>query len=121
MRPRTIRRLVWLVFLGGIAGMIVGSIADRNGLAITFGLVTAAAAVGLILVTAVAGPDAFGKAAHQTPSVSAAPTPSGDSATDEETAARLEAQITGLVAAGADESVVRALVRQSISFGRRSG
>jgi len=41
VRPRTIRRLVWLVFVAGIAGMIAGSIADNNGLAITFGLVTA--------------------------------------------------------------------------------
>ena len=59
MAPRTIRRLVIVVFVAGIAGMIVGSIADNNGVAITFGLITAAAAVGLILVTAVAGPEAF--------------------------------------------------------------
>ena len=47
------------MFVAGIAGMIVGSIADNNGVAITFGLITAVAAVGLILVTAVAGPEAF--------------------------------------------------------------
>ena len=57
--PRTIRRLVIAVFVIGIAGMIVGSIADNNGVAITFGLLTAAAAVGLILVTASAPPGAF--------------------------------------------------------------
>ena len=54
MSPRTVRRLVIGVFVIGIAGMIAGSIADNNGFAITFGLITAAAAVGLILVTAVA-------------------------------------------------------------------
>ena len=59
MSPRWIRRIVIVVFVAGIAGMIAGSVADNNGVAITFGLVTAAAAVGLILVTSVAPPDAF--------------------------------------------------------------
>ena len=123
MRPRTVRRLVWIVFVGGIAGMIIGSVTDNNGLAITFGLVTAAAAVGLILVTAVAGPDAF-----TTPGSASAPAGVGAAAVardagpaTEEAAARLEAQISELVAGGADETAVRALVRQAISFGRRSG
>ncbi len=60
MSPRTVRRLVIGVFVIGIGGMIAGSIADNNGFAITFGLITAAAAVGLILVTAVTAPGAFG-------------------------------------------------------------
>jgi hypothetical protein len=65
--PRVIRWLVIVVFVAGIAGMIIGSIADNNGVAITFGLTTAVAAVGLILVTAVAGPEAFRKPARPTP------------------------------------------------------
>jgi hypothetical protein len=44
VQPRIVRRLVLVVFVGGIAGMIVGSIADNNGTAITFGLITAVAA-----------------------------------------------------------------------------
>ena len=104
--------------MGGIAGMIIGSIADNNGLAITFGLVTAAAAVGLILVTAVAGPDAF-TPNRSTPGPEATGRDAGPAT--EEDAARLEGQITELVAGGADEAAVRALVRQAISFGRRSG
>ena len=47
------------MFVAGIGGMIVGSILDNNGVAITFGLVTAAAALGLILVTMVVPAEAF--------------------------------------------------------------
>ena len=83
--PRIVRRLVLVVFVGGIAGMIVGSIADNNGTAITFGLVTAVAAVCLILVTSVTTRD--------------------DSvAFDEARAQAMEAQIRTLVAEGADEA-----------------
>ena len=122
MRPRTIRRLVLLVFVTGIAGMIVGSIADNNGLAITFGLVTAAAAVGLILVTSVAGPEAFGTAKRGDTSPAGADDPDGRSsgASNDEAAAALEGKITDLVASGADETQVRDLVRQAVAFGRQS-
>ena len=108
MSPRWIRRIVWLVFLVGIGGMIAGSIADNNGMAITFGLLTAAAAVGLILVSSVAPPGSFHKA-HQ-----------GEAAEgfDETTAADVEARIAALVAAGADETTVRQLVQQAVRLGR---
>ncbi len=112
MSPRTIRRLVLVVFVGGIAGMIVGSILDNNGVAITFGLVTATAAVGLILVTAVAPPEAFRKGAVRVAATS------GDGDGD---GALVEEQVERLVTAGADETEVRELVRRSIAFGRRSG
>ena len=48
--PRIIRRIVLIVFVLGIGGMIGGSIAEITGLAITFGLITAIAALGLVLV-----------------------------------------------------------------------
>lgn len=99
MDPRIVRRLVLVVFVGGIAGMIVGSIADNNGTAITFGLITAVAAVCLILVT----------------SVSAAPTPVHF---DEEQAQEMEARIQVLVDGGADEQAVRDLVRDAVVLGR---
>jgi hypothetical protein len=54
---RAIRRVVIIVCGLGIAGMIIGSIADNNGTAITFGLISAAAAVCLIAATAATGPD----------------------------------------------------------------
>ncbi len=103
MSPRTIRRLVIVVFVGGIAGMIIGSIADNNGVAVTFGLVTAVAAVGLILVTAVADPTALGSSG----------------AVDEVAAASVEEQVEHLVAEGADEHQVRELVRRAVDLGRR--
>jgi hypothetical protein len=88
VQPRIVRRLVLLVFVGGIAGMIVGSIADNNGTAITFGLITAMAAVCLILVTSVS------------------------TATE---AVRFD---EARVDAGADEDVVRDLVRDAVLLGR---
>ena len=99
-----------MVGIGGIAGMIGGSIADNNGVAVTFGLITAAATVGLILVTASAGPDAFG------------PAPSTDAGTGvgvEETGEAVEEQVARLTAAGADETEVRELVRRAVALGRR--
>ncbi len=112
MSPRSVRRLVLAVFVGGIGGMILGSILDNNGLAITFGLVTATAALGLILVTMVAGPTGFApRGADQ-------PGPAGED--DEHAGASVEEQVDLLIAAGADEGDVRELVRRSIAFGRRS-
>src|SRR5215218_507203 len=95
MPVRWVRRIVLLVFLGGIAGMIVGSIADNNGTAITFGLITAVAVLCLILVTAVTN---------------------GPAATDP--GEDVERRIQALVDAGADETEVRALVQQAIDFAR---
>ncbi len=102
MSPRAIRRLVLTVFACGIVGMIVGSIADNNGTAISFGLLTAVAALGLILVTSVAGAGAFERPVHF----------------DEQAAANLEASIEQLVAGGADEVAVRDLVRDAVRLGR---
>ena len=47
-------RVIVIVVCGlGIAGMIVASIADSTGAALTFGLLTATAVIVLIAVTAV--------------------------------------------------------------------
>lgn len=104
MSPRAIRMTVFTVFVGGIVGMIVGSIADNNGAAMTFGLITAMAAIALMLVTSVAGTDAFERKAHF----------------DEEAAAAMERRIRAIVAAGADEAEVRDLVRTAVRLGRSS-
>jgi hypothetical protein len=95
MTARWIRRGVLAICVLGIAGMIVSSIAGSTGGAVTSGLVTAVAVVVLILVTAVAGPAAFGS-----------PQP-----VDERAAADVERRIQALVATGADEADVRSLVR----------
>lgn len=87
-----------------IAGMIVASVTDHNGVAIATGMTAAVAIVCLILVTAVAGPEAFG-----------APPP-----VDETAAADLERRIDALVASGADEAEVRSLVRAAGRVYRRN-
>jgi len=115
--PITIRRLVVAVFVIGIAGMIVGSIADDNGVAVTFGLLSAAAAVGLILVTASAPPDAFvtdatAEGAEEGRAVDSSPVDA------EAAGAAIEEQVTRLVDAGGDEREVRELVRRAVAFGR---
>lgn len=103
MSPRWIRRAVLAVCVAGIVGMIVSSIAGSTGGAATAGLVTAVAILLLIVVTATAGPDAFG-----------APAPM-----DEYAAEDVERRVEALVAAGADEAEVRALVRAATRLGRR--
>lgn len=95
MTIRLVRRVVIAVFVAGIVGMIIGSIAERNGVAITFGLITAAAAVGLILVTAVS-----------------------NAASEQESPEELEGKIAALVTSGADETAVRELVRDAVRLGR---
>lgn len=99
MLPVVIRRIIAAVFVGGIAGMIVGSIRDSNGQAITFGLVTAAAALCLITMTAER------LASRQSPEF------------DEAEAQAIEAQIGELAASGSDEAALRDLVRRAVSFG----
>jgi hypothetical protein len=83
----------------GIVGMIIGSIADSNAVAVTFGLITAAAALCLIAISAVAPP----RRSH---------------AISEVDAESLEQAIQALVAGGADEEAVRRLVRKALDVGR---
>ena len=95
MTTRAVRVLVALVCAGGIAGMIVGSIANNNAVAMTFGLVTAAAALCLIVATAVTKPTG-----------------------QDDAGAEVEARIARLVEQGVDEAELRALVRASVQVGR---
>jgi hypothetical protein len=111
MSPRWIRRIVIVVFLAGIAGMIVGSVADNNGMAITFGLLTATAAVGLILVSSVAPPEAFRKDGSTAADIRGF---------DEATAVDVEERIRRLVDAGASEQAVRQLVQRAVQLGQDS-
>src|SRR5687767_2902941 len=60
MSPRVVRRVVIAVCVAGIAGMIVSSIADNTGAALTAGLVTAIAVLCLIVATAVTGAHGVG-------------------------------------------------------------
>jgi hypothetical protein len=108
VNPRLVRRGVITVFVLGIAGMIAGSIADNNGVAITFGLITAVAALALVLVTSVTPPAALAKPG----AVTSGPV-------DEHLAADLESRIEALVADGADETSVRKLVGRAVELGRK--
>jgi hypothetical protein len=99
MDPKLLRRIVLVVFVGGIAGMVVGSIMDNNGTAVTFGIITAVAALALILTTALIA----GQPADRF---------------DDERAEAVETRIVQLVADGADESAVRDLVRDAVVLGR---
>jgi hypothetical protein len=93
--PLWIRRIVLAVCVLSIAAMIVTSITDHVGAAIAAGSVAAIAILCLMLVTAVAGPGGFGRAAPVDPIA----------------AADLERRVESLVAAGADEAELRALIK----------
>jgi orotidine-5'-phosphate decarboxylase len=95
MRPGTARLVLRLVAAAGIPGIIVGSIAGSDAVAMTFGAITVTAALGLILVTAVTSPvavDAIGSS--------------------------VEDQIAALVQSGASEAQVRALVADAVRLGQ---
>ena len=101
MTPKTVRRVVLAVCVGGIAGMIVSSIADNTGAAMTFGLVTAVAVLCLMVATSVTGAARVGAESHLA-------VLSDD----------VESRVASLVASGADESAVRDLVRSAVRLGR---
>jgi low affinity Fe/Cu permease len=96
-----LRGMVLVICVLGIAGMIVGTIAtdNNNGVVITFGLVTAIAVVVLIGTTM----------------VQRAQSPVG---IDEVLAERIEQRVDELVAAGASEPEVRALVGDAVKLGK---
>ena len=100
MAKRLITRLCVAVFVGGIAGIIVTSIVDNNnGLVLTLGGCTTLAAVVLIAINAVSSRERI-------------------DVFDDADAEALEARIDALVASGADEAAVRALVRDAMRLGR---
>ena len=100
MSAAVVRRIAIGVCAAGIAGMIVSNIAGSDGWPIVFGLLTAASAGALILVTSVTtGPVV--------------------AASEVETLGpRVEERAAALVAAGADEVEVRALVADAVRLGR---
>lgn len=98
LSARAVRRIVLAVCVVGIAGMIAGSVADDNDVALAFGLLTAAAVACLMVATAVGG---------------------GTGGTlDDAQARRVEGLVEDLVAGGADEARLRALVAEAVRLGR---
>jgi hypothetical protein len=98
---RWITRACVVVWIGGIAGLIISSIAgNNNGVVLTIGgAIAAAVLVQLVVATLTARGrvDVFVEA----------------------DAERIEEQIRALVDAGADEAAVRTLVRDAIRLERR--
>jgi hypothetical protein len=105
MTLRVLRWAVIAICVVGIAGMIIGSIADNNnGVVVTFGLITA---VSIIVLMAVAT-TARSLEAKQTAAAEV----------DEALAEEIEARVQALVAAGADEASVRDLVGKATRLHR---
>jgi hypothetical protein len=139
-----VRRTAVGVCAGGIAGMIVSSILNHNGAAITFGLITAAAVLCSMVATAVAADvtrQLSGAAALPGPLLAVAPparedqTGGGDvvepassrspirrkqetEVSEEEQAALVERLVEGLVETGTEDAALRELVRESVRLGR---
>ena len=100
MFRRVLRPLSALVFVTGIAGIIVTSINGNNaGWVLTIGMVTAVTAIVLIAVTA----------ASDRPRIDVF---------DEAFAERVERRVQTLVAQGASEDDARALVRDALEMVR---
>jgi len=125
--PRAVRRIVLLVCAGGIAGMIVSSIADNNGAAMTAGLMTAVAVLCLIVTTAVTtptGPTGPTRLTGQTAGAASTAGAAAETGVDgygeaaELAAADVEAAVVEVVEQGADEAAVRDLVGRAVRLGR---
>ncbi|HEX2782905.1 MAG TPA: hypothetical protein VHN36_04915 [Ilumatobacteraceae bacterium] len=95
MATRLITRACIAVFVCGVAGLIISSVAgNNNGLVLSIGGVIVVAALVLMTVNTVT--------VHERIDVF-----------DEAVAEQLEAQVTRLVEQGADENEVRNLVREA--------
>jgi hypothetical protein len=101
MARRWIPRVCAGIFVAGIAGLIISSVAGNNaGVVLSIGLAIVFAAVALLTYGAVTPKqriDAF----------------------DEARAEQLEVQVAELVRAGAPEDQVRALVREAMRISQR--
>ena len=101
MARRWLLRVCSAIFVAGVAGIIVATINGNNaGVILSIGLVIALAAIALLAATAVDGTrriEVFDDAASE----------------------NLERMITDLAAKGADETAVRALVRETRRLGQQ--
>ena len=101
MATRLITRVCIAVFVCGIAGLIISSVAgNNNGVVLTIGGCIVLAAIVMMTVNTVTVHDRI-------------------DVFDDAVAEELEAHIKRLVDHGADESDVRALVREARRGGRR--
>jgi hypothetical protein len=95
------RQAAAVVWVAGIAGMIINSVrGNNNGWVITCGMATAVASLVVLAVSSATQQDRI-------------------DVFEEADAERLEGQVTALVDSGADEVAVRSLVRDAMRAGRR--
>ena len=114
MSARVVRVAAMAVFFAvGIPGMIVSSIAGNTGAGVTFGSIGAVAALVLLAVTSVA-------TGRIPPTSLSANAPAPRAGSDAEAEA-VEARVSELVAAGADEAKLRDLVGTAVRLGRSLG
>ncbi|MDQ6617531.1 MAG: hypothetical protein M3083_22990 [Actinomycetota bacterium] len=109
-----VRTSALVVCVAGIAGMIVTSILNHNGAAVTFGLITAVAVLCSMVAKAVAA-EAERRLGGQ-PSLPG-PGPEPALATDA-LAEMVEDRVQAVIASGADEAAVRQLVGEAVRLGR---
>jgi hypothetical protein len=101
MATRLISRACIAVFVGGVAGLIITSVAgNNNGVVLTIGGIIVLAAIVLMTVNTVTVHERI-------------------DAFDDAAAEQLEAHVANLVEQGADEADVRTLVREARRSGRR--
>jgi len=121
---RTVRTLSLVVCALGIAGMIVTSILNHNGAAVTFGLITAVAVLCSMVAKAVAA-DTERRLSRPAGAGVGSDVASGtvvfDSVASETLANMVEQQVQIVVGAGANEEAVRRLVGEAVRFGRTLG
>ncbi len=99
MSRRWIPRVCTAIFVAGIAGIIVATINGNNaGVILSIGLVIVLAAIALLTVASVGATRRI-------------------EVFDDAAAEKLERLVTALVADGADEAAVRALVRETRRLG----
>ena len=102
MSLRALRTVCAAIFVCGIAGLIISSVAgNNNGVVLTVGLATTVAAIALLAASSVVRREQI-------------------DAFEEADAERLESQVQQLIDAGAPETNVRNLVREAMRLGRRS-
>ncbi len=113
MSVQAVRAMAISTCVLGIAGMIVGSIAGSAGWPVTFGIISAVAALCLIVATTVTS---GARSAGRNP-----PGPEGGPLDREVLGEDMERAIADLCGAGADEDALRALVGRAIRLGRLIG
>jgi hypothetical protein len=100
MSTSAFRLVAAIIWVGGIAGMIISSVnGNNNGWVISCGLATAVASIVLLAVSSATRRERL-------------------DVFDDADAERLEGRIVALVTSGADEVLVRTLVRDAMRLGR---